>query len=56
MSTQPPEIAKTVVDVVSVGVVVGTVLQWLPAVAALLTIVWTALRIWETVRNLRRNK
>ena len=40
--------AKIAVDVISLGVVVGTLAQILPAVAALLTIVWTAIRIWET--------
>jgi hypothetical protein len=28
--------------------VVGTLAEMLPAVAALFTIVWTAIRIWET--------
>jgi hypothetical protein len=40
--------AKSVVDVISVATVVGTLVQLLPAVAALLTIAWTAIRIWET--------
>jgi hypothetical protein len=35
-------------DVASVAIVVATIAEWLPAVAALLTIVWTAIRIWET--------
>lgn len=45
---QTLEHAKTVGDLVSAGVVVAAILQWLPAVAALLTIVWTAIRIYET--------
>lgn len=40
--------AKSVVDVISVATVVGTLVQLLPAVAALLTIAWTAIRIYET--------
>jgi hypothetical protein len=28
--------------------VVGTLAEMLPAVAAIFTIVWTAIRIWET--------
>lgn len=40
--------AKSVVDVVSVATVVGTLVQLLPAVAALLTIAWTIIRIYET--------
>lgn len=35
-------------DLASVSVVIGTLMQWLPAVAALFTIVWTAIRIYET--------
>lgn len=35
-------------DVVSVGVVVGTLAQWLPSVATLFTIIWMAIRIYET--------
>ena len=42
------ETAKHVVDALSVATVVGTLVQLLPAVAALFTIVWTAIRIYET--------
>ena len=35
-------------DIASVAIVVATIADWLPAVAALLTVVWTAIRIWET--------
>lgn len=35
-------------DALSAAVVVGTLAQWLPAVAALMTIIWTAIRIFET--------
>lgn len=45
---QIPQAAKATVDVFSLGVVVGTIFQWLPAVAALFTIIWTAIRIFET--------
>ena len=37
-------------DIVSLGVVVGVVQQWLPALASLLAIIWTAIRIYEWVR------
>jgi hypothetical protein len=40
--------AKQAGDVVSLGVVFATIADWFPAVTALLTIVWTAIRIWET--------
>ena len=39
---------KHVVDAASVVTAVGTITQYLPAVAALFTIVWTLIRIWET--------
>lgn len=47
MSTQT-ETVKHAVDAVSVVTVVGTLMEILPAVAALFTIVWTAIRIYET--------
>lgn len=48
------ESVKYTIDVASVGVVVSTLMSWLPAIAALLTIVWTTIRIIETktVQNL----
>ena len=42
------ESTKHAVDAVSVVTVVGTLAQWLPAMAALFTIVWTGFRIYET--------
>lgn len=48
MSTHVDETTKHVVDVISVVTVVGTLVDKLPAVAALFTVVWTAIRIWET--------
>ena len=47
MSTQT-ETVKHAVDAVSVVTVVGTLMEILPAVAALFTIVWTVIRIYET--------
>jgi len=48
------ETAKSTVDAISVVTVVGTLTDALPAVAALFTIIWTALRIWEmdTIKKL----
>lgn len=40
--------AKTVGDVLSLTTVIGTLMQVLPAIAAIFTIVWTAIRIYET--------
>jgi len=48
MKPELTEQTKTVVDALSVVTVLGTLLQALPALAALFTIIWTALRIWET--------
>jgi len=42
------EPSKQIVDTVSVATTVGALAGVLPAVAALLTIFWTAIRIWET--------
>ena len=39
---------KHVVDGVSIFTAVGSFLAWLPSVAALFTIVWTGIRIYET--------
>ena len=35
-------------DILSIGVVVATLASWLPSIAALLTIIWTLIRIYET--------
>jgi len=40
--------AKTIFDVGSFAIVGATLTDWLPAVAALLSIVWTVIRIRET--------
>ena len=42
------ESTKTLVDGLSVVTVVGTIGELLPPVAALFTLVWTAIRIYET--------
>ena len=39
---------KHVVDGLSLVTVLGTLVDMLPSVAALFTIVWTAIRIYET--------
>ena len=48
MLMEQHDTAKSVVDVLSLATVVGTLVQLLPAVAALLTIAWTMIRIYET--------
>jgi hypothetical protein len=42
------ETTKAVGDAVSIVTVVGTLANLLPAIAALLTIIWTGIRIFET--------
>ena len=42
------ESTKTLIDGLSVVTVVGTIGEMLPPLAALFTLVWTAIRIYET--------
>ena len=42
------EQSKTVMDGLSISTMIAALVGWLPAVAAFLTIIWTAIRIWET--------
>ena len=42
------EASKHIIDFASIATVLGTLTDMLPAVAALFTIVWTAIRIYET--------
>lgn len=46
--TEHHESIKNALDAASVVTVVGTLMDVLPAIAAVFTIVWTAIRIWET--------
>lgn len=39
---------KLAADGLSFGVLAGTLANVLPSIAALMTIAWTAIRIWET--------
>jgi hypothetical protein len=48
MQTDAHEHAKNVVDAISIATVLGTLAQILPAMAALFSIVWSIIRIWET--------
>ena len=42
------DVTKHTIDAVAVGTTVGTFFGWLPEVAAIFTIIWTGIRIWET--------
>lgn len=39
---------KHIIDGASIATAVGTMMQVLPAIAALFTIIWTTIRIYET--------
>ena len=58
MTINVSESTKHVVDAASLVTVLGTLVDFLPAVAAAFTIVWTLIRIWETetVQNIFRKK
>ena len=53
-------VIKTTLDATSIGVVAGTIMNYLPPIAASLTIVWTLIRIYDTntvqrcIKKLRR--
>jgi FtsH-binding integral membrane protein len=48
MSGHNQEAAKLITDGLSVVTVAGTLAGLLPAIAALFTIIWTGIRIYET--------
>jgi hypothetical protein len=48
MTINASETTKHAVDLLSVVTVLGTLVDFLPAVAAGLSIVWSIIRIWET--------
>ena len=42
------ETMKPAGDILSIGVVRATLASWLPSIAVFYTIIWTAIRIYET--------
>jgi len=48
MKEMATESTKTLIDGLSVVTVVGTIGEMLPPMAALFTLIWTAIRIYET--------
>tara|TARA_R110002051_G_scaffold288384_1_gene351162 strand:- start:311 stop:478 length:168 start_codon:yes stop_codon:yes gene_type:complete len=40
--------AKTAVDIIAFSGTMGALMGWLPPLAALFTLIWTGIRIWET--------
>lgn len=58
MTTDNPDAVKHVVDALSLTVVLSTLAQWLPPMAAFVSIVWGLIRIYETktVQKLLKKK
>jgi hypothetical protein len=48
MKQELSDSTKHVVDALSVATVLGTLVEFLPSIAALFTVIWTGIRIWET--------
>ena len=48
MEQHQAELLKSAVDGASILTVIGTLSEFLPPLAALFTIIWTAIRIYET--------
>ena len=48
MEQHKAELIKAAIDGVSIATVIGTLSQFLPPLAALFTIIWTLIRIYET--------
>jgi hypothetical protein len=48
--------AKHLLDFISISVAVGTLVSLLPSLAALLTIIWTGLRIYDWVEARWENR
>jgi hypothetical protein len=40
--------AKSIIDLSSITVVLATLVEWLPAAAALASLIWSIIRIYET--------
>lgn len=47
---------KTLVDWTAVTVALGSFFELLPAISALLSIVWLSLRIHQTIKEMRKPK
>lgn len=48
LSDKLDNLEKHILDALSVVTVVGTIINMLPSIAALFTILWTGIRIYET--------
>ncbi len=48
MKHELTDTSKTIIDGLSIVTVVGALVDMLPSIAAIFTIIWTGIRIWET--------
>lgn len=46
---------KHTMDALAIGTLLATLLSWMPAIAAILSVVWLSLRIYESWQNIRLN-
>lgn len=46
--------AKQVGDVISIGALLGVIVEVLPSLASAMTVIWIGLRIYEAILNIRR--
>lgn len=49
------EPAKHAVDAIAGVTLLATLLSWLPAIGAVLSVIWIAMRIFESWQNIRLN-
>jgi len=58
LTEEQQEAGKQVLDGISFFTVVGSLLEMIPAISAVLSIVWVSIRIWETktVQNIFNRK
>lgn len=47
---------KHVADITAMGIIVGVLAEWLPTIAALLTVIWTLTRLYEYARWVHRGR
>jgi hypothetical protein len=48
--------AKHAGDALAGVTIIATLLKWMPAIAAVLAVIWTAMRIYESFQNIRMNR
>lgn len=50
------EPVKHTVDVLALGALVATFLDWMPALTAVMVFAWTGMRIFESWQNIQINR